>query len=133
SSIPDEPAPVFMKGGMPGVADAGRGPIVAGPRPGIGGPPPAISAPPPSTPMPRADRQITVERGQSLGKLAVQYHVAKQAIIAANHLEPPDYKVKIGNRLTTPGAAMRVQQAMVPGAAASGPEPDVIPLDDPPM
>ena len=133
SSIPDEPAPVFMKGGMPGVADAGRGPIVAGPRPGIGGPPPAISAPPPSTPMPRADRQITVERGQSLGKLAVQYHVAKQAIIAANHLEPPDYKVKIGSRLTIPGAAMPVQQAMVPGSASSGPEPDVIPLDDPPM
>ena len=61
SSIPDEPAPVFMKGGMPGVAAAGPGPIVAGPRPGIGGPPPGIGGPPPSAPMPRADRQITVD------------------------------------------------------------------------
>jgi len=133
SSIPDEPAPVFMKGGMPGVADAGPGPAIAGPRPGIGGPPPGIGGPPPSAPMPRADRQVTVERGQSLGKLAVQYHVAKQAIIAANHLEPPDYKVKIGSRLTIPGAAAPVQQAMMPGPASSGPSPDVIPLDDPPM
>ncbi|OLD92529.1 MAG: hypothetical protein AUG92_01200 [Alphaproteobacteria bacterium 13_1_20CM_4_65_11] len=75
------------------------------------------------------DRQITVERGQSLGKLAVQYHVSKQAIIAANHLEPPDYKVKIGSRLTIPGAGAPVQQAMAP---PPGPSPDVIPLDDPP-
>jgi murein DD-endopeptidase MepM/ murein hydrolase activator NlpD len=133
SSIPDEPAPVFMKGGMPRVAESGPGPAFAGPRPGIGEPPPGIGGPPPSAPMPRADRQITVERGQSLGKLAVQYHVAKQAIIAANHLEPPDYKVKIGSRLTIPGAAAPVQQAMVLGAASSGPDPDVIPLDDPPM
>ena len=133
SSIPDEPAPVFMKGGMPGVAESGPGPAFTGPRPGIGGPPPGISGPPPSVAMPRADRQVTVERGQSLGKLAVQYHVSKQAIIAANHLEPPDYKVKIGSRLTIPGAAAPVQQAMVPGPASSGPGPDVIPLDDPPM
>jgi murein DD-endopeptidase MepM/ murein hydrolase activator NlpD len=148
SSIPDEPAPVFMKGGMPGVADA-----AAAPGPGMAGPRPRIGGPPMSAAMPRADRQIpdrqipdrqipdrqipdrqipdrqiTVERGQSLGKIAVQYHVPKQAIIAANHLEAPEYKVKIGSKLTIPGGAAPVQQAMAPRSA--GPSPDVIPLDD---
>jgi murein DD-endopeptidase MepM/ murein hydrolase activator NlpD len=81
--------------------------------------------------VPRETRQITIERGMQVGKLAVQYHVSKQAIIAANHLEPPDYKVKIGTRLTIPDAAApSVQQAMAlpPGSAA--PSPDVIPLDE---
>jgi murein DD-endopeptidase MepM/ murein hydrolase activator NlpD len=79
------------------------------------------------------DRQITVERGQSLGRIAVQYHVSKQAIIAANHLEAPDYKVKIGSHLTIPGAGGPIQQAMAPPPATGGPSSDVIPLDDPPM
>ena len=141
SSIPDEPAPVFMKGGMPGVADA-----AAAPAPGMAGPRPRIGGPPPRAAMPRADRQvqdrqipdrqipdrqITVERGQSLGKIAVKYHVPKQAIIAANHLEAPDYKVKIGSKLTIPGGAAPLQQAMAPPSSA-GPSPNVIPLDDAP-
>ena len=125
-SAKDEPAPVFMKGASPGVADAGPGPSMSAPRPPLG-------APPPSTPMPRQDRQITVERGQSLGKIAVQYHVSKQAIIAANHLEAPEYKVKIGSKLTIPGAAAPLQQQAMAGPSHStGPSPDVIPLDDPP-
>jgi len=83
--------------------------------------------------MPRQERQVTVERGQSLGKLAVQYHVSRQAIIAANHLEAPEYKIKIGSRLTIPGAAAPLQQqAMAVPPPAAGPSPDVIPLDDPP-
>src|SRR5438105_11205023 len=129
SSIPDEPAPVFMKGGMPGIADAARGPAMSS-RPSAMGPHSMAAMPPQERQMP--DRQITVERGQSLGKLAVQYHVSKQAIIAANQLEPPDYKVKIGSRLTIPGAGAPVQQAMAPPPASAGPSPDVIPLDDPP-
>ena len=130
SSIPDEPAPVFMKGGMPGIADAARGPAMSSSRPSAMGPHSMAAMPRQERQMP--DRQITVERGQSLGKLAVQYHVSKQAIIAANHLEPPDYKVKIGSRLTIPGAGAPVQQAMAPPPASAGPSPDIIPLDDPP-
>src|SRR5712672_2343510 len=130
SSIPDEPAPVFMKGGMPGITDAARGPAMSSSRPSAMGPHSMAAMPRQERQMP--DRQITVERGQSLGKLAVQYHVSKQAIIAANHLEPPDYKVKIGIRLTIPGAGAPVQQAMAPPPASAGPSPDVIPLDDPP-
>src|SRR5947209_2640367 len=131
SSIPDEPAPVFMKGGMPGIADAARGPAMSSSRPSAMGPHSMAAMPRQERQMP--DRQITVERGQSLGKLAVQYHVSKQAIIAANHLEAPAYKVKIGSHLTIPGGAGPIQQAMAPPPAAGGPSPDVIPLDDPPM
>jgi murein DD-endopeptidase MepM/ murein hydrolase activator NlpD len=130
SSIPDQPAPVFMKGGTPGIADAARGPAMSSSRPSAIGPHSMIARAPQERQMP--DRQITVERGQSLGKLAVQYHVSKQAIIAANHLEAPDYKVKIGSRLTIPGAGAPVQQAMAAPPASGGPSPDVIPLDDPP-
>jgi murein DD-endopeptidase MepM/ murein hydrolase activator NlpD len=130
SSIPDEPAPVFMKGGMPGITDAARGPAMSSSRPSAMGPHSMAAMPRQERQMP--DRQITVERGQSLGKLAVQYHVSKQAIIAANHLEAPDYKVKIGSRLTIPGAGAPVQQAMAAPPASGGPSPDVIPLDDPP-
>ena len=119
SSIPDEPAPVFMKGGMPGIADAARGPAMSSSRASAMGPHSMAAMPRQERQMP--DRQITVERGQSLGKLAVQYHVSKQAIIAANHLEPPDYKVKIGSRLTIPGAGAPVQQAMAPPPASAGP------------
>jgi len=131
SGIPDEPAPVFMKGGGPGMADAGPGPAMSASRPSTRGP--RSMAPIARHEPQTADRQITVERGQSLGKIAVQYHVSKQAIIAANHLEAPDYKVKIGSHLTIPGAAGPMQQAMAPPPASGGPSPDVIPLDDPPM
>jgi len=130
TSIREEPARVLMKGGMPGITDAARGPAMSSSRPSAMGPHSMAAMPRQERQMP--DRQITVERGQSLGKLAVQYHVSKQAIIAANHLEPPDYKVKIGSRLTIPGVGAPVQQAMAPPHASAGPSPDVIPLDDPP-
>jgi murein DD-endopeptidase MepM/ murein hydrolase activator NlpD len=72
-----------------------------------------------------------VQRGQSIGSLAGEYHVSKQAIIAANHLEAP-YKIKIGTRLVVPGAAApAVQQAMVPPSASAAATRDMIPLDDP--
>lgn len=130
-SATDEPAPVFMKAGPPGVADAGPGPAIGAPRPRPGGSPPG--APMPRAEAPRQDRQITVEPGQSVGKLAAQYHVSKQTIIAANHLEGPEYKVKIGSRLTIPGAGgAPQQQAMAPAPSSGGPSPDVIALDDPP-
>jgi murein DD-endopeptidase MepM/ murein hydrolase activator NlpD len=123
SGSPGEPAPVFMKGGAPGVAATGMAPAVVGRPLTVAGPQPAVA-------MPGETRQITVQRGQSVGSLAGEYHVSKQAIIAANHLEAP-YKIKIGTRVTIPGAAAPSgQQAMV--SASGAPTPDVIPLDDPP-
>jgi murein DD-endopeptidase MepM/ murein hydrolase activator NlpD len=125
SGIPADPAPVFMKGGTPGLAAAGPGPAIAARPSGTIGPQPAAA-------MPHETRQITVQRGQSIGSLAGEYHVSKQAIIAANHLEAP-YKIKIGSRLVIPGAAApAVQQAMAPPSASATATPDMIPLDDPP-
>src|SRR5437763_7260099 len=123
SAIPNDPAPVFMKGGAPGVAATGAGPAIVSRPLGTAGVQPGAA-------MPRETRQITVQRGQSVGSLAGEYHVSKQAIIAANHIEAP-YKIKIGSRLVIPGAAApAVQQAMAPPSASA--TPDMIPLDDPP-
>src|SRR3982074_343720 len=123
SGIPSEPAPVFMKGGAPGVAATGSAPAIARRAPAGAGSLPAAA-------MLRETRQVTVQRGQSVGSLAGEYHVSKQAIIAANHIEAP-YKIKIGTRLVIPGAAASaVQQAMAPPSASA--TPDMIPLDDPP-
>src|ERR1700680_2331346 len=126
AEVGDAPARVFMRGGGPGIAGEGEAALPG--RPGAG-PPEA--------------RTITVERGQSLGRIAEAYHVPKQAIIAANHLTPP-YKLKPGALLLLPGARPApAQQAMIPATAAPptpgpGPasaayaSPDVIPLDEPP-
>src|SRR5258708_17050486 len=125
SGIRGDAAGVFMKGGAPGGAATGPGPAIAGRAPAVAGSLPA-------TAMPRETRQVTVQRGQSIGSLAGEYHVSKQAIIAANHLEAP-YKIKIGTRVTIPGAAApAVQQAMVPPSASAAATRDMIPLDDPP-
>jgi murein DD-endopeptidase MepM/ murein hydrolase activator NlpD len=122
---PPDPAPVIMKGGEPGVA--GEGPIVA--MPGR-----------PFVPLPRARfeaRQIVVRPGQSLGRIALEYHVPQRAIIAANHLVPP-YKVEIGQRLAIPGAGgpPRERLAALPPPTAMPPAPrpssEIIPLDGPP-
>ena len=103
SGIPADPAPVFMKGGAPGIA-------AAGPEPAFPVSRQITSMPRPAAAMPRETRQVTVQRGMSVGSLAGEYHVSKQAIIAANHLEPP-YKIKLGFPLIIPGtAAPPVQQ-----------------------
>src|SRR5438132_6511508 len=126
SEVGDGPAPVFMKGGGLG--------IIAGPEVGL-----------PDRPVvgPAEARTITIERGQSLGRIAEAHHVPKRAIIAANHLTPP-YKLKTGAHLLIPGAAPApVQQAIITATAAppiSGSasalaehaSPDMIPLDEPP-
>src|SRR3979490_3005929 len=111
SGIPSEPAPVFRKGGAPGVAAPGSAPAIAGRAPAVAGSLPA-------TAMLRETRQVTGQRGQSVGSLGGEYHVSKQAIIAANPLEAP-YKIKIGTRVTIPGAAAPVQQAMVSSSGAA--------------
>src|SRR5437870_1097867 len=100
AEVGDGPAPVFMKGGGPGIVGERE-----------------MRMPGRSAAGPAEARTITVERGQSLGRIAEAYHVPKQAIIAANHLEPP-YKLKMGARLVIPGAAPTpIQQAMAPATA----------------
>jgi murein DD-endopeptidase MepM/ murein hydrolase activator NlpD len=98
---PTEPAPVFQKGQV--------APVV-GPMPA---PPPAL--------------QVIVKRGQTLDGYAYTYHVAKSAIIAANHLRPP-YELKAGQRLTIPAAGAPIRQAATYPVAASPMVPPPTPL-----
>lgn len=65
--------------------------------------PSAVAAAPDSLTRPES-RQIVVEEGQSISRIAVRYRVPKAAIIAANHLESP-YKIKTGQRLVIPGSS----------------------------
>src|SRR5262245_50467047 len=72
---PQTAAPVIMKG--PGADGAAEAPIAAMPL---------------APPKPLAKR-IVVRPGQSLGRIAAEYHVSERAIITANRLKPP-YKVE---------------------------------------
>ena len=74
----------------------------------------------------REARQIVVEAGQSLSRIAVKYHTPQRAIIAANNLTPP-YKIKIGQQLQIPGAGGSPPAPAVVGSAP----PEIIPLDRP--
>lgn len=118
---PQTAAPVIQKGG-PGMAD------------GVA---------PEAAPQ---GRRIVVRPGQSLSRIAHEYRVSQQAIIAANRLKPP-YKIEAGQRLLIPGAAAPsiATAAVAPVAAtplpAAPPPPPaqagrqplgVIPLDGPP-
>src|SRR5881409_591561 len=86
SSGPLEPAPIVMMGAGPGVAGQAAGSPAAG------------------SPARTQMRSVIVREGQSVGGLARDHHVSKQAIIAANHLTPP-YKIQIGKPLLIPAAA----------------------------
>ena len=70
----------------------------------------------PMAPIPRSSRpqtaapsgpgqRVVVRPGQSVGYLAREYGVTKRAIIEANNLTPPEYKIEIGKTLVIPGAA----------------------------
>ena len=61
---------------------------------------------------------LVVERGQSLDRIARDYRVAKQDIIAANQLKPP-YELKPGTVLTLPAGT--AQSAKKATAAKSAP------------
>ena len=75
-------------------------------------------------PVPASEaRQIVVEEGRSISRIAAKYRVPESAIIEANHLTPP-YKIKIGQRLLIPNGA---EAPVVVASRASEP----IPLDDP--
>jgi murein DD-endopeptidase MepM/ murein hydrolase activator NlpD len=138
------PAPVVMKG--PG--DSGwQGPPPSGyvpprmasiaPRP-LPPPTPMQAAPPPMAAQ--GQREIVVERGQSLGRIAERYHVPKGEIIEANHLRPP-YNIEIGQRLVLPGGEPPPPQLARAGSIPlEGPpppqqqaarEPAIVPLDGP--
>ena len=133
------------------VASCASHPVEPPPAAAPLGPAPTAAAKPPRSskpaPLPQ-DRYITVERGQSLGRLAEAHNVPKQAIIAANHLTPP-YELKTGMRLFIPGrnstpphgvaetkpkapqpTRAAVSRSARPARATSS-GPDVIPLDDP--
>jgi lipoprotein NlpD len=81
----------------------------------------AASSPDTSTPAPVAERearQIVVEAGQSLSRIAAKYGMSQRAIIAANDLTPP-YKIKIGQQLRIPSADGPPPARAVVGAAAA--------------
>jgi murein DD-endopeptidase MepM/ murein hydrolase activator NlpD len=149
SAPPSGPAPVVMKGpddaGWQGPPPSGYAPrpmasIAPRPLP----PMPIQAGPPPSAPPAMAaegHRVIVVERGQSLGRIAERYHVAKRDIIEANHLKPP-YNIEIGQRLVLPGGEApppQIGQAnSIPLEGSPPPqpqaarEPAIVPLDGPP-
>jgi len=112
------PAPLFTPGSEAG--SAGAAPIIAAP---------AIR------PRPSAEgRHIVVRPGQSLSRIAAEYHVSEHAIIAANHLHPP-YTIEIGQRLLIPGGGARAPERLATARPLPHPErgsPEVIPLDTPP-
>jgi len=90
-----------------------------------------VAAPSPNTPRQapvakREARQIVVEAGQSLSRIAVKYRMPQRTIIAANNLTPP-YKIKIGQRLLIPSAG----GPPAAPAVAGSPPPEIIPLDRP--
>jgi murein DD-endopeptidase MepM/ murein hydrolase activator NlpD len=141
------PAPIVMKGpedaGWQGPPPSGYvPPRMASIAPSALPPPTPIHAgPPPSSPPTMAtagQRVIVVERGQSLGRLAERYHVAKREIIDANHLKPP-YNIEIGQRLMIPGGQPPPQMAQANSIPLEGPPPQqqavrapaVVPLDGP--
>jgi murein DD-endopeptidase MepM/ murein hydrolase activator NlpD len=132
-----EAAPVILNGAAADRIEAGPvAPMAAtAPRPS-----PRSSVPPAGP-----GRRIVVRPGQSVGYLAREYGVPKRAIIEANNLTPPEYKIEIGQKLVIPGAGEeRAPEPVVAAAKPSAPlaerpvasdragkAPEIIPLDEP--
>jgi hypothetical protein len=102
-------------------------------------PPPVSPSPPPAIAKPAAAETIhvIVRRGQSLGRIAQSYHVAKQDIISANNLQAP-YRLKAGMVLTIRlpvSSAKKIETPPKPHRSAGRTEhpkpkePEIIPLD----
>ena len=92
---------------------------------------PDVAAPSPDNPKQapvakREARKIVVRAGQSLSRIAVEYHMPQRTIIAANDLTPP-YKIKIGQQLLIPSA----DEPPPAPAVVGSPPPEIIPLDRP--
>ena len=74
----------------------------------------AASRPPPPSGPGNASSCV---RGSRCGYLAREYGVTKQAIIEANHLTPPEYKIEIGKDARHPRRASRGRRRRRPPAA----------------
>ncbi|MGD9616305.1 MAG: peptidoglycan DD-metalloendopeptidase family protein [Alphaproteobacteria bacterium] len=142
-----EAAPVILNG-------AGTDRVETAPVPAIPVPP-KTAAPRRPPPPSGAGKRIVVRPGQSVGYLAREYGVSKQAVIDANKLTPPEYKIEIGQTLVIPGGgpgsspggeARPTAVAATTGAAEkpsapppertaaasrAGKTPEIIPLDEP--
>lgn len=81
----------------------------------------------PSPPSAGSSRDITVQRGQSLTRIARDYHVPMNAIIAANHLRPP-YRLLIGEHLTIPVAPADRLQDIAPEMRSASPSMALAPV-----
>ena len=79
----------------------------------------------PMAPIPRSSRpqtaapsgpgqRVVVRPGQSVGYLAREYGVTKRAIIEANNLTPPEYKIEIGKTIIIPGGSPGAGEARAP-------------------
>jgi LysM repeat protein len=128
----------------PPAATASNAPDVAAPGPDSQNPAPGAKG---------EARRIVVRSGQSVSRIAAQFGVSKQTIIAANDLTPP-YKIKAGQQLLVPSAdepppaqaavglatpeATAVDRSALPGpgaptatVATASPPPPVIPAVKP--
>ncbi|HEX2647393.1 MAG TPA: LysM peptidoglycan-binding domain-containing protein, partial [Candidatus Dormibacteraeota bacterium] len=103
TSGPPEAAPVVMMGAGPGVAGQAAAQLAG-------------------VPSQAASRSVIVRPGQSVGSIARDNHVSKQAIIAANHLSPP-YKIQMGKLLLIPDAAEPPAPPPAASAMAAAPPP----------
>ena len=106
---------------------------------------PMHAAPRMSQPPTGPAKRIVVRPGQSVGFLAREYRVTKRAIIEANNLTPPEYKIEIGKELIIPGGTephpptqageaekpRRLRPSARHRPGRSGKAPEVIPLDEP--
>ena len=95
---------------------------------------------PPMAPIPRTARpqpptgpgqRVVVRRGQSVGYLAREYGVTKRAIIEANNLTPPEYKIEIGKTIVIPGGGPGAGEARAPVRAAAAEKPATPPAERP--
>lgn len=142
-------APVIMNGA--GMNGAGPDRIETAPMAALPMAPPRsphapgsrpLASRPPASPSGPGVR-IVVRPGMSVRYLAHLYGISRQAIIDANHLTPPLYKIEIGQTLVVPGATE--EREPVRAASAEEPAPpehgaashraakagEVIPLDEP--
>jgi murein DD-endopeptidase MepM/ murein hydrolase activator NlpD len=95
---------------------------------------------PPMAPIPRTARpqpptgpgqRVVVRPGQSVGYLAREYGVTKRAIIEANNLTPPEYKIEIGKTIIIPGGGPGAGEARAPVRAATAEKPPTPPAERP--
>jgi murein DD-endopeptidase MepM/ murein hydrolase activator NlpD len=78
------------------------------------------SAPAPADPPP-AQRSHVVAQGDTLGSIAIRYHVSVAALVSANRLSGEKAVLRIGQRLVVPPAPASAVARTAPPAAKAGP------------